>query len=348
MVPRDVFHLDIFVTDRKHTIDTTTMYDDGLKSGGPLLPPKPKFAQGSDMPRRDSNDSISSMLSQDQYSESGQEAGGIEAGDSATDAILELTNYEDEEDQPESHAQSKLSRMFQKEGKVRRAKSRKRNRGKSSDPPAGSSYPPPRKVSQPAALPSRPPTDYSYVEPDSRAATPQPYAHTSNASYGMPARVSLNDTGHRNSDYQDPFDPPTLAFGHQPRASIASSLNNSFYGRYDPFAGVHGDGRYSPSPSMTPMDFDSRSLAGESMKPFAARGEMGSRRPSGYLMDAGGDPTSDAMDAGIWLDATDFSATTFVAEMAMPGKPKLDQIIEEEVQRSSGGLGVGSEQDPTD
>jgi len=99
MLPPEAIQIDIFVTDRKTGAPAISTYHEGLYAeGGELLPPKPKFAQGgSTVPRASSSDSISSMMSQDQMSDSGYDGRGVpdDGYASAADSVLELTNYED-------------------------------------------------------------------------------------------------------------------------------------------------------------------------------------------------------------------------------------------------------------
>jgi hypothetical protein len=94
---------------------------------------------------------------------------------------------------------------------------------------------------------------------------------------------------------------------------------------------------------MTPADFDSRSVAGESTRAFNVRASGGSRINSMVLVDSGAVGAGGRADAGIWLDTADYDATNAMAEMARPGRPKLELILSEEIERSRGSIGVGSE-----
>ncbi len=349
MVPREALQVDIFVTDRKTGAPNIPTFHEGLYADGGdggLLPPKPGFAQGGgEMSRRGSNDSVRSMMSQDQMSDTGFNERPQAADDyiSATDTILDLTNYEDEEDEPESFAQQELSNNVKKEGKVRRARSRRAKAGSSgaaaARPESRPSYPPTMQRSQQSALLTS--TEYTYVnQPESRSITPVPY----NSNYSQPAPYDQPLPLPRVPSYSDPYDTPKPQYAHRPRPSVASSFTGSTYGRYDPFGGGGGgDGRYSPSPSMTPLDYDSRSIAGESTRPFTIRSTARSQINSMVLMDGGSAAANGSGDAGIWLDIGDYDATSFIAEMARPGRPKLDLILREEIEKSRGSVGVGSE-----
>lgn len=61
------------------------------------------------------------------------------------------------------------------------------------------------------------------------------------------------------------------------------------------------------------------------------------------LVEGGAAGANGSGDADIWLDAGDYDATTIIAEMARPGRPKLELILREEVERSRGSVAVGSE-----
>jgi hypothetical protein len=58
------------------------------------------------------------------------------------------------------------------------------------------------------------------------------------------------------------------------------------------------------------------------------------------LEDAGQDP---AGDAALWVDQADYDSMAVLSEMARPGKPKLAQILQEEVDQAQGSMIVASE-----
>jgi len=60
------------------------------------------------------------------------------------------------------------------------------------------------------------------------------------------------------------------------------------------------------------------------------------------LVDSGAAGAGGRADAGIWLDTADYDATNAMAEMARPGRPKLELILSEEIERSRGSIGVGT------
>ena len=70
---------------------------------------------------------------------------------------------------------------------------------------------------------------------------------------------------------------------------------------------------------------------------------MHSRQSSMVFMEgAHGSQEGNSMDAGLWLEGTDYHSMNVIAEMARLGRPKLDVILQEEIDRARGTIGVGS------
>lgn len=327
MVPADALQLDIFVTaqsgaaNRPPPLQSFYGTDDIA-----LLPPRPLFAGGHG--RRDSADSVSSEMSQGvsselAYLEPAANGDYMDNDDqSPTADILDLTNYEDEEDIEESPAQQELSHKVQKEGKVRRARSRRANKrpGSGSIAPQTMRYPPAQPTSMLAYAEDRDAHSYEDLQD-----TPRPQQSRQESRY-------------------DP-QPPILVAprpGHANRQSMASSI-----GMYnDPFGDSRG--RFSPSPSMQTMDYDTRSYigAGGAESPFpGGRQTLHSRASSMVFMEGAHESQggkSGVSGSGLWLEGTDYHSMNIIAEMARLGRPKLDVILQEEIDRARGTLGVGS------
>lgn len=352
MVPKEALQIDIFVT------DPNLLKNYNLNSQHPkdeFAPPQPSFAKNHK--RSQSSDSLSSQMSTNSgtdlpyldNSNPDYAYGGAGADDEAHD-IIDLTNYEDEEDEPQSEAQIALSTKVQKEGKWRRA-----SRRASRKVPSGAikpSYPPPTSRNQ------------SYHDA-SRPTTPQPQSRLHNPidAYRSVGEITSTSglTGASYDPYLNPSPAPVPAHyhedsyseqalnvpfigGHSQRPSVANSYIEGSYDRYDPFSTGRGprDGAYSPSPSMNTFDLnpgDTRSIAGDSLAAFAPRA-LSHRADSMVLI---GDGPDGGADAGIWLDAADYASMNVVAEMTRPGRPKLDVILKEEIEKSQGTVGVGSE-----
>ena len=264
--------------------------------------------------------------------------------------VVDLTNYEDEEDVNDP-AENQLSDRLQHQGKVRRAKSRKaasranarQARGSGSGPTA--SYPPPRRSGPRFSM-------HDGEESSSELA----YAAAAGgqagrgSQYEPPASSPL-----RTSDYSTTTSPTyghaqlphSQSFSHsQPLAAAAGpgsfdrrqsfqSLAPSTYDRYDPYAGTRGVAGPSPSPSM--FFDDGQSIAGESVRNLLKT----SRSQSMVLLeDNGQDPNG---DAALWIDEADYTAMNAMAEFARPGKPKLATVLEEEIEQAQGRMIVASE-----
>lgn len=346
LVPRDALQIDIFVTDQNLVAggpNLNSMYSGG--GGDDFLPPQPSFAKGGHS-RRGSADSVNSQMSVDSSSElaylDNSNPSYADGNTSEVDSIIDLTNYEDEEDPEQSEVQLELSKKLRKEGKVRRMRTRRGQRGTSRSESAKLSYPP------------RPSTGHEQqgFYDASRPTTPMGGA-------SMDEQV----LAYRQGGQQDPYDPyvhprpvshadsfqaappnlPYASAGHSQRASISNSFIENSYDRYDPFATGARSGGYSPSPSMQTFDIgghgDTKSIAGDSLAAFAPRA-LGQRADSMVLI---GNGVDGGADAGIWLDAADFASMNVVAEFTRPGRPKLDVILKEEMERAQGSIGVGSE-----
>ncbi|KAK4689596.1 hypothetical protein P7C73_g496, partial [Tremellales sp. Uapishka_1] len=268
-----------------------------------FAPPKPTFAQGGDS-RRGSYDSVMSEMSAVDSADDHETLETHGSGDYAD--VIDLTNYEDEEDVNDP-AENHLSNQLQQQGKIRRAKSRKATKGRSTHMAKSPSYPPTR---HPLSM---------YEDPDvvDPYATPGP---GSRAEYARPQASALLNV-----------DPET-------RAS-SRSLADSHYGRYDPFNGGAGSSTpfrgASPSPSM--FFDDAQSIAGESVRGLIPKS---ARTQSMVLLeDNGTDPSG---DAALWIDEADHSAMLVMCEMARPGKPKLARLLEEEIEEAQGSLIVAT------
>lgn len=322
MVPKDALQLDIFVTsqsgyaNRPPPLQSLYGTDDIT-----LLPPRPQFA-GAGHSRRGSSDSVGSDMSQNNSSELAYldpaiDGAYLDDDSSPTADILDLTNYEDEEDTEESPAQQELSSKLQKEGKVRRARSRRANKGRHTSQTLQHTmrYPPTQPTS---ALPYMQDRDSGNFEELQQTPRASQYS--------------------RNEARYDPPQPTLVAPqpGHAYRMSMASSVG--------PYSDPFGDsrGRFSPSPSLQTVDYDAKSYRGES--PFAGRGfSVHSRQSSMVFMEgAHGSQEDNSVDAGLWLESTDYHSMSVIAEMARLGRPKLDVILQEEIDRARGTLGVGS------
>jgi hypothetical protein len=322
MVSSKALQIDIFVTGstgaaiKRNASIYQNLYD---PTPGTFAPPKPSFAGGPG-PRRGSADSVTSQMSLDEGSDLAYLAGPDQPVSDVDpyyeqndEGIIDLTNYEDEELEEPSALAMEFSQKMRKEGKIRRALSRKRNKKHIQGESISKYQYPPRKPSHLAY------TDESVGQ-----------SQTIFAADDRPPSAQ--------NDYSSPYAEPRPLYaeqGHASRPSLTPSAAESYSGRYDPFGGSRG---VSPAPSVGTYEYDQQSYIDGSSTP---RPVIGSQRGSMVLLENA--PGSDSMaDAGLWMDAKDYESMLFMSEMARPGRPKLDVILQEEIAQAQGTIGVGS------
>lgn len=325
MVPAEALQIDIFVTGltgedlKKSTSMFSNLYDPEPSSVTEFAPPKPSFARhgSSGFPRRGSADSLSSQMSVDgntelPYLATADDVDSYYLGDD--EDVLDLTHYEDEEVESPSMLSLEFSKKIFKEGKLRRAKSRKQTRGHGN------------KLSVSSGLRQKPTAIEQRNYPDEygssiRSVTPQPLL---SQEYNQPTYNPYADARPRGHFGQTSFS--------SNRGGGAEKYDQGYgaSGHFDPFA----SGRQSPGPSIQTYEMDTQSYA-ESSRPFT------STRGSMILLENAnlGDSTA---DAGLWLDVVDYESMLAMSEVTRAGRPKLDAIIREELARAGGTLGVGT------
>lgn len=348
MVPPTQLEISIFVTKASKGRDEFSL-------------PQPGFAKGGG--RRDSMESVGSEMSGNSPLDLD------EPGDSPADTstqyadIIDLTNYDDEEDINDP-AEQHLSDRLQHQGKVRRAKSRKAAKAHGQGlghgrPQARNSnvYPPARRGPSmlgldDAAGGNTPRRGPSMLALDSAA---DAYAAAADGHYESHLQPQ---SGHPRSPFgsrqnlraasEEPFLPPPPLSAFDTRRQSYRSIADSTYGMYDPYAGSAGFRGPSPSPSIL-FDNDTHSIAGESVKGLLSRASRTGSMV--FLEDAGsgsgatgpGGAEMGGADTGLWVDQADFAAMNVMSEMARPGKPKLSAVLEEEIHQAGGAMIVASE-----
>lgn len=289
MVPADQLQIDIFVTKAKPARPppekTQGQEDDDLAM------PNPSFAKSSMGGHTGSSDSLASMMSQDHLMDNMH--GEHENGDTMVDDhleesyadIIDLTNFEDEEDNDDPN-ELLLSDRMQKQGKLRRARTRKTIRREARD-----------------------------------AARNRHHAHTAT-----------------------PAGPPHITVSHDEEGD---EITEAPYDQYDPFSSSRFQA-HSPLPSQShdyedgEDDNDIKSIYHQGPQPHGHRqgGRSKARPNTMVLLETGNlDPQG---DAAIWIDSVDYEAMQELSEMARPGKPKLSQVLEEEIELAQGSIIVGS------
>ncbi|WVQ84567.1 hypothetical protein IAT38_006721 [Cryptococcus sp. DSM 104549] len=337
MVSAEQLQIDIFVTNGEKTTDE-------------FAPPRPGFAAAGHQ-RRGSADSVASDMS------TNGPVGRDETVDNQLAAsyadVIDLTNYEDEED-IDDPAENRLSNRLAQQGKVKRARSRRAAKVRSSQllaksPPHAHSRLDQSQEQQGTYHPGhRPESSYSSAEDQYAAAASGHY------SPHVPVYSPLRDETTSPLAATIPLSQPMMpASSSMDKRQSFQSFADSTYGRYDPFSGGSGGGSagglglgrsgssyggWGPSPSASMFFDDAQSISGESMRDLLSRS---SRTQSMVLLEngAGADPSG---DAGLWIDGADYAAMGFLSEMARAGRPQLSAVMEEEIETAQGSMLVAA------
>ncbi|KAG2111597.1 uncharacterized protein F5147DRAFT_92393 [Suillus discolor] len=316
LVPSSALQIDIFITNfkpialKKSDIPPLQVPQRPLFTSEPvrsedLQPPHPSFARDSPSSfRSDSNDSLDNSDSDVDLSyytgESGDPMTPEEDIGLAHDShILELTNFDGDDDTalPGEH---NLSRKVKKEGKLRRAQSRKFSGEKTV------------RLLQPPSRPSNMQLAANGVSAISA---------TSGLSTNRLLPSSINSDKRWSEMSMDTFASPTSMCGDSPTRGRQSTY-------HEPTFSLNGRssqmGHAGPStPRYSTSSWEGKSDAG------SFRGLLPSSAPNGSL-----DPVQFDISEE---EARDINV---VAEHARPGKPKLDRILADEVEQSEGSVMV--------
>jgi hypothetical protein len=358
MIPSTAqLQIDIYITNAAPQGYSSTTYHAGAYGDSEFAPPRPSYAQG-DMKRSDSVDSMGSMMSGDPRDSMVSTRGNFDYADEemahAGGNIMDYTNYEDETDVNDP-AESELSRQIQKQGKLRRAKTRKaeaRHRPSDSGHYAGSSVYPPSpgnrhsRHGSSSSSPGLPPGAGYYgevggerggllaqpvVDPKRRSLSAGAYEFRDRDSLMLPdanqnpKRVSGRSV---SSSLYETHQGLLAAGASDPRRHSYRSVSSSMYDRYDPY----NSDRISPSPSGL-FDRDEVSVLSRTQSMV-------------FLEDAGDEPlmAADGLrgSVGLWIDEADYAATSILSESARAGRPKLSQMIDDELGLAEGSIIVGT------
>jgi hypothetical protein len=371
LVPSDQLVGDIFVTNYAQS-DKSVYLPNTTLSSDELAPPKPMFAKDSRR-RSESSNSISSEMSVDsdtdlaylsdasvggRVARGGQGGNGHLTADGVDnrDSVLELTNWDEDEDELEDErapAELKLSQSVKKQGRLARAKSRKRAQAKlysnGKEPYAtseGHQHPPLPRARTPSstALNS---TASTFINPPRNLSSPSPSytapLHDDSQSHSLYPASDPSDSIDNNHSASRP------AFGNGPghahRNSIAESLNTA-----ESSEPLTSHAAFHANPyNLQNNRFDSyRSTASGSLTPRtdsmydagSTRGLVGGAWDAASGMFTRTD--AEGEDKELFLDDADEEDLNVVAEMARPGRPKLEKIIKEEVELAEGMIAIAS------
>lgn len=336
LVPATQLSIDIFVTNYSASEKSVYLLGGTSKSqsvDGELAPPRPLFAKGGvGRDRSNSSESLDSTASVDSNVDlaylADQETarGALDSDD--RNSVLELTNWDedmDDEEDERTPAERSLSLRVKKEGRIRRAKSRKRAAAKQQLPGVDHSQFP---------LPS---TDSktSFSVEDDGSHTPQrvPFGQRSPGGGTFPSSASAGD-GFSSPAPHTVRSPSGLRV-YNARNSIGSMTtaeSAGFDGAYATQNGSRSD--FGPGPeSHTDHSF----VSGAESTRRLVGGAWDEHRQSFVRVDVEGEDKDQFMDEG---DEEDLN---IVAEMARPGRPLLDKIMKEEVDIAEGMIAIACE-----
>ena len=313
MIPGSALQVDIFVSnvDPKRYSTVTehsfmTHYDDNT-----LAPPAPDFMQ------RKRSGSTSSV---DSVDDSGRDlvdmsylpaAGNGDVYHSAIlghdEHVLDYTNF-DGEDDTQAPGEANLNKRVQKEGRIRRAKSRRAaNAAAAKD-----------ELKQRAEERARNPPPLPHSPPSNNLSPSSPRPTSPSRSPNFPAYPTLSSTNSGD-------EPHASADAYRAGRGLDDLLpGDDKRNRWSVISGI-AQGGASPSNPSPPL---------HSPSPFG----------SNVFASGPGDSVRDLVaETGIPLleiDADELEDLHLISEMARPGKPRLDRILADEVERSRGAIAV--------
>lgn len=329
--------IDIYVTNAPSS-GQDKLYDDFS-----LQVPKAPFAG---LHRNVSSESLASQLSMDPRSEFDY----IDTEMEATDAnVRDLTQFEMEDD-VHDHAQNDFSRHIQKEGKLRRAKTRRAMKAREMGNGGGyngfaahhgehAGYDQGYDMSQMRA--ERPADDDLGLYPPQPLASPiGTHSPRANSPYGSPSASPRPD---------DMFMP---SWRHQRGMSTGASIMTTDTVPYPPT--LHGEDAGLLDKRQTMMSGTS-SLYGDVYMPTGLG--AGPSPAASFIMDDGDTQRftvasmsrtqsmvlledtvdfSTARGGSLWIDEADYAATSILSESARGGRPKLAALLDEELEKAQG------------
>ncbi|KAG8940828.1 hypothetical protein FRC04_005009 [Tulasnella sp. 424] len=358
MMPNpNVLQVEIFVTNfnDKSGHDFQSVYSHGDHPGShmddPLAPPVPRFAREGKLERRmslsseeGSDSGMSTTSSADLNYPGGGRGGSSKSVEDSDDGhVLDLTNF-DGDDDTYVPGEKNLSLKLRKEGRLRRAKSKKvavavqakadlekkaaaLAAGEVDQPTAR--VVPPSAYKSPAKAKNWDPTDV-LLSPTQRAANIPADGFESHSGLNTPAAKWGSATPRTITPRLEdgPLSPTHGAFSPIPtHARNLSSMDANRSSVADSFADrVHSPGPYDHT-------FDSKTL-----------GESESTRhlmPHTYAdISTPTTPGTRIDDVPLDMDDEELDDLAVVSETARPGKPKLDKILHDEVERAKGAVAV--------
>jgi hypothetical protein len=315
MVPGSALQVDIFVSNvdpkRYSTITEHSLvmhYDDGA-----LAPPVPGFM------KRNRSGSASSVESMDDSSRSLVDMSYLPAAHNGDvyhsdilghdEHVLDYTNF-DGEDDTQAPGEANLNKRVQKEGRMRRAKSRRAASVAAAKEGLN------QKVGERARNP--PPVEPRYAQPSAKSLSPPTRPTSPSRSSNFPIYPTLS----------------SATTGEEPYASADAYRGGNVPNELTP--GDDKRNRWSIA-SITPQGGSSPS---NQTPPRNSPSPVGSNAFASGPMDSVRDLVAETGIPLLEIDEEEMEDLHVISEMARPGKPRLDRILADEVERARGAIAV--------
>jgi hypothetical protein len=352
LVPSSALQVDIFVSNTEVKNNRNSMMSTHFPDTSPITPGElaPPSAQFMGRNRSGSNSSVDSIHSGGtsalnstidlSYLQNGNDGFDYyhshELGHEAH--ILDYTNFDGEVD-TKAPGEANINRKLQKEGKIRRAKSRrsaaaaaaKMDLDSRSRQGTGASTNPANHISPIAEHGGE--RNFSRPMPRSGRTSPTPEGH------GLPKGA------------YSPGAPPPSAF--DPRFAISAADQYRMPEGYLSPAELNANKRWSQlsggpgSPGFHPLDSNRLSVVSmndlRGMSPSPGFGAESIHKLVGEQPGSSGGGGDGEIEPRLEIDDQELEDIQVVSEMARPGKPKLDRILADEVGRSRGAVAVACE-----
>lgn len=304
MIPGSALQVDIFVSnvDQRASMMTeysfTTHHDDNT-----LAPPAPEFMN------RKRSGSTSSIDSVDDPNRSLVDMSYLPAAQHGDvyhseilghdEHVLDYTNF-DGEDDSQAPGEDNLNKRVQKEGKMRRAKSRRAANAASAK----------EGLNQRAGERARnlPPPDHKY-----------PHGHSPSPRATSPTRSSN--------------------FPLHPTLSTATTYADEPYAAADAYRSGQGTNDHLPGEDKRSRWSVASFNAQDRLSPTPGGSHVFSKGP----MDSVRNLVAETGIPMLEIDEDELEDLHVISEMARPGKPRLDRILADEVERSRGAIAVACE-----
>lgn len=354
LVPSGALQVDIFVSNTEVAKNNrNSVLTDGLNGNDELLPPSARFMRRD---RAGSNSSADSFVSGNSGANSMVDLSYLQQPMNSSDGlsgdlyhsnelgheghVLDYTNFDGEVD-TKAPGEAKINKRLHKEGKIRRAKSRRSAAASNAKNELESRV---RQGSHGAAGSIPPPLDLSAQDRVFPRASPRPEGVSPGPHHGLPSGASPPAThpptsfdGRYATSAADQYRAPA------PTAEPYLSPIDAAQRRWSQMSGGGPVNLRAPSPGFQNYDGNRLSVASiadmyRGYSPTPGGGDS----IRGLVPDRPGSSASGPLEGEPRLDIDDqeLEDIQVVAEMARPGKPRIDRILADEAGRARGAVAV--------